>query len=189
MRNVDTKLDARPPIAKRAEHRGKPVVRRVTLRRDTDPPPRGRELPLDDVALEGVHLGKDGSRDLRKLLTTYSPFRFVEMHERTFTRYIGRTRLHDDDALPMFVSVTRLRDRAPVLFNVRDVKDPLQLLLASNFLPPFYVKAPIIDGEKYGDGATWAFFAIVSVVAAILGAVAARGVVTSPKSEGLAAVA
>lgn len=90
--------------------------------------------------------------DLRKLLTTYSPFRFVEMHERTFTRYIGRTRLHDDDALPMFVSVTRLRDRAPMLFNVRDVEDPLQLLLASNFLPPFYLKAPIIDGEKYGDG-------------------------------------
>ena len=53
-------------------------------------------------------------------------------------------------------------------------------------LAPFF---GLTIGDKYGDGATWAFFAIVSVAAAILGAVAARGVVTSPKSEGLAAVA
>ena len=53
-------------------------------------------------------------------------------------------------------------------------------------LAPFF---GLTIGEKYGDGATWAFFAIVSVVAAILGAIAARGVVTRPESEGLAAVA
>jgi len=42
-------------------------------------------------------------------------------------------------------------------------------------------------GDRYGDSTMWAFFGVVSVVAAALGAVAARGVRTSPASEGLEA--
>jgi predicted patatin/cPLA2 family phospholipase len=33
------------------------------------------------------------------------------------------------------------------------VERPLDLLLASNFLPPFYTRPPSIGGERYGDGA------------------------------------
>jgi len=32
------------------------------------------------------------------------------------------------------------------------VDDPFLLLLASNYLPPFYTHAPRIGGERYGDG-------------------------------------
>jgi MFS family permease len=52
-------------------------------------------------------------------------------------------------------------------------------------LAPFF---GLTIGDKYGDSATWMFFAIVSVAAAIFGAIAARGVATSPESEGLPAV-
>jgi predicted acylesterase/phospholipase RssA len=31
--------------------------------------------------------------------------------------------------------------------------DPLELLLASNYLPPFYTHAPRLGGVRYGDGA------------------------------------
>ena len=44
-------------------------------------------------------------------------------------------------------------------------------------------------GDRYGDGTMWAFFAVVSVAAALLGAIAARGVRTSVESEGLASAA
>lgn len=44
-------------------------------------------------------------------------------------------------------------------------------------------------GDRYGDGTMWAFFAVVSVAAAVLGAIAARGVRTSVESEGLASAA
>ena len=74
------------------------------------------------------------------------------MHERTFERFIGRDRFKQPDALPLFVSVTRFRDGANVIFDARDVDDPLQLLLATNYLPPFYTHRPVIDGEMYGDG-------------------------------------
>jgi predicted patatin/cPLA2 family phospholipase len=39
-----------------------------------------------------------------------------------------------------------------VLFDARTVDDPFLLLLASNYLPPFYTHAPRIAGERYGDG-------------------------------------
>jgi predicted patatin/cPLA2 family phospholipase len=48
--------------------------------------------------------------------------------------------------------VTRLSDRAAVLFDTAATDDPLQLLLASNYLPPFYTRAPQIGGVRYGDG-------------------------------------
>jgi predicted acylesterase/phospholipase RssA len=90
--------------------------------------------------------------DLTNLLREHSPYRFAEMHRRTFSRYVGAERLRAPGALPLYIGVTRLRDRRPVLFDARTVDDPFLLLLASNYLPPFYTHAPRIAGERYGDG-------------------------------------
>lgn len=90
--------------------------------------------------------------DLGNLLRERSPFRFAEMHRRTFSRYVGIERLRSPEALPLFIGVTRLRDKTGLYFDARTVDDPLQLLLASNFLPPFFSRPPRIAGESYGDG-------------------------------------
>ncbi|MEP7010256.1 MAG: patatin-like phospholipase family protein [Acidobacteriota bacterium] len=90
--------------------------------------------------------------DFRNLLRDGSPFRYGEIHRRNFCRYIGAARLAAPEALPLFVGVTRLADRAPVLFEARQLADPFALLLASNYLPPFYTRAPRLNGERYGDG-------------------------------------
>ena len=73
------------------------------------------------------------------------------MHARNFARFVG-DRLRLPEALPLFVSVTRLRDRRGVIFDASETEDVLELLLATNFLPPFYTRAPRIAGERYGDG-------------------------------------
>jgi predicted acylesterase/phospholipase RssA len=88
---------------------------------------------------------------LRAVLTHHSPYRFSEIHRRTFARFIGQ-RLQAPGALPLFVSVTRLRDGENLLLRANDLPDPVELLLAANYLPPFYTHAPRIDGERYGDG-------------------------------------
>lgn len=90
--------------------------------------------------------------DLRNLLVDHSPWRFRHMHKRNFDRFIGAGRFRQPDALPLFVSVTRYPDGANVIFDARDVDDPLQLLLATNYLPPFYTHRPLIDGVAYSDG-------------------------------------
>lgn len=90
--------------------------------------------------------------DLRNLLWERSPFRWNELHRRTFGRYVSAERLRQPGTLPVFVGVTRLADRQPVYFDLRTADDPLQVLLASNYLPPFYTHAPRIAGERYGDG-------------------------------------
>lgn len=90
--------------------------------------------------------------DVSNLLRERSPYRFTEMHRRTFSRYVGVERLRAAEALPLFVGVTRLRDRQGEYFDARTVEDPLALLLASNYVPPFYTHAPRIGGERYGDG-------------------------------------
>ncbi|MDP9361857.1 MAG: patatin-like phospholipase family protein [Acidobacteriota bacterium] len=90
--------------------------------------------------------------DLRNLLVDHSPWRFRHLHGRNFDRFIGRNRFRQPDALPLLVSVTRFRDGANVIFDARDVDDPLQLLLATNYLLPFYTHRPRIGGEAYGDG-------------------------------------
>ncbi len=90
--------------------------------------------------------------DVRNLLREQSPYRFTEMHRRTFSRYVGVERLRAPEALPLFVGVTRLRDQQGEYFDARTVEDPLALLLASNYVPPFYTRAPRIEGERYGDG-------------------------------------
>lgn len=90
--------------------------------------------------------------DIRNLLRDHSPYRFPEMHRRTFSRYVGVERLHRPEATPAFIGVTRLRDRQGTFFDLRTVEDPLALCLASNYVPPFYTHAPRIEGERYGDG-------------------------------------
>lgn len=90
--------------------------------------------------------------DVRNVLTEHSPWRFTEMHRRTFSRYVGAARLRRPVAPPLWVGVTRLRDRRGAFFDARTFEDPLPLLLASNYLPLFYTHAPRIHGERYGDG-------------------------------------
>lgn len=86
------------------------------------------------------------------LLRERSLFRFPEMHRRTFRRYVGAEGLHRPEAPPLWIGVTRLRDRRGAFFDARTFEDPLPLLLASNYVPPFYTHAPRIHGERYGDG-------------------------------------
>lgn len=91
--------------------------------------------------------------DVRNVLAEqHSPWRFAEMHRRTFGRYVGAARLRRTEAPPLWIGVTRLRDRQGAYFDARTFEDPLPLLLASNYLPPFYTHAPRIHGERYGDG-------------------------------------
>ncbi|HEY7213697.1 MAG TPA: patatin-like phospholipase family protein [Thermoanaerobaculia bacterium] len=90
--------------------------------------------------------------DVGNLLREHNPFRYNELHRRTFSRYVGAERLHSPEALPLLIGVTRLRDRRGEYFDARTAEDPLTLLLASNYLPPFYTHAPLIAGERYGDG-------------------------------------
>jgi predicted acylesterase/phospholipase RssA len=89
--------------------------------------------------------------DLTNLFRELSPWRYAEMHRRNFARFIG-DRLHSPDALPCFISVTRLRDRKGFLIDAREVERPVDLLLAANFLPPFYTRTPRVLGERFGDG-------------------------------------
>lgn len=91
------------------------------------------------------------SVDARNLWREHSPFRWRKLHERAFRRYVGAERLAAAGASTLLVAVTRLRDRAPVVLDATAHPDPFPILLASNYLPPFYTHAPTIDGERYGD--------------------------------------
>ena len=90
--------------------------------------------------------------DLKNLVREHSPFRWSRLHERSFARYVGNERIKAPDTLPLFAGVTRLRDRVHVIADVRAVRDPFRLLLASNYLPPFYTHPLDVDGERYADG-------------------------------------
>lgn len=90
--------------------------------------------------------------DLRNLTRDRSPWLYVEAHRRTFNRYVGAARLGRPGALPAWIGVTHLWDRRPAWFDARRFDDPLALLLASNYVPPFYTTAPRIHGERYLDG-------------------------------------
>jgi predicted acylesterase/phospholipase RssA len=89
--------------------------------------------------------------DVTNLFREHSPFRWRRLHARAFRRYVSAERLQSPDTIPLFVALTRLRDNTSVIADVRAADDPLQLILASNYLPPFYTHAPVIDGERYGD--------------------------------------
>ena len=90
--------------------------------------------------------------DLKNLVREHSPFIWSRLHERSFARYVGNERIKSPDTLPLFVGVTRLRDRVHVVADARAASDPFRLLLASNYLPPFYTHPIDIDGERYADG-------------------------------------
>ena len=90
--------------------------------------------------------------DLLNLGREHSPFIWTQLHRRAFKRYVGAERIASADTLPLFVAVTRLRDKASVIVDVKASGDPFTLLLASNYLPPFYTHTPVVDGERYGDG-------------------------------------
>lgn len=90
--------------------------------------------------------------DLTNLVREHSPFRWTRLHERSFRRYVGNERIKSPAALPLYVGLTRLRDRTHVLADAREASDPFRLLLASNYLPPFYTHTVDVDGERYADG-------------------------------------
>ncbi len=90
--------------------------------------------------------------DLRNVIREHSPFIWPRLHARAFDRYVGVERIRALDTIALYIAVTRLRDRAPLFVDLRSSKDPFQILLASNYLPPFYTHPPKIDGEAYGDG-------------------------------------
>jgi len=90
--------------------------------------------------------------DLGNLLREHSPFIWSRLHERAFKRYVGMDAIQSPTTLPLFIALTRLRDRTSVIVDARTISDPFKLLLASNFLQPFYTHPIEIDGERYGDG-------------------------------------
>lgn len=90
--------------------------------------------------------------DVTNLLREHSPFIFNEVHRRTFARYIGSDQIRSPQALPLLIGATRLRDRQFVVFDARRVENPFQLMLATNYLPPYYSHPPRLDGEIYVDG-------------------------------------
>jgi len=90
--------------------------------------------------------------DVTNLLREHSPFIFNEVHRRTFSRYVGIDRLWSPRALPLLIGATRLRDRQFVVFDARRMDDPFQLMLATNYVPPYYSHPPRLDGEIYVDG-------------------------------------
>lgn len=88
--------------------------------------------------------------DVLNLFRDHSPFIWTKLHERSFRRYVGVDGIRK--GLPLYIAATRLRDRAQVIFDARAADDPFRILLATNYLPPFYTHAQVIDGERYGDG-------------------------------------
>jgi predicted acylesterase/phospholipase RssA len=90
--------------------------------------------------------------DLTNLVREHSPFMWSRIHERAFRRYVGNERIQSPGTLPLYIALTRLGDRAHVLADARAARDPFRLLLASNYLPPFYTHTPDIDGQRYADG-------------------------------------
>ena len=89
---------------------------------------------------------------LRNLFIEHSPWQLRRIHTRNFARVVRPGRFHEADALPLLVSVTRLLDGANVILDAREVDDPLELILATNYLWPFYTHAPRLKGERFGDG-------------------------------------
>ncbi|HEY0788405.1 MAG TPA: patatin-like phospholipase family protein [Thermoanaerobaculia bacterium] len=80
-----------------------------------------------------------------------SPFLYRKLHERAFARYVGVGRLRGTP-IPVWVAVTRMSDRAQLVLDAREQEDPLALLLASNYIFPFYTVPPQIAGARCADG-------------------------------------
>lgn len=89
--------------------------------------------------------------DLANLIREHSPFIWPRIHERAFRRYVGNDAMRASE-VPIFIALTRLRDRSQWIVDARRHDDPFRVLLATNYLPPFYTHAPKVDGERCGDG-------------------------------------
>ena len=90
--------------------------------------------------------------DLTNLFREHSPFIWSRLHRKAFERYVISENIKADAALPLYVAMTRLRDRRSVVVDVKAASDPFAVLLASNYLRPFYTHAGELDGERHGDG-------------------------------------
>jgi predicted acylesterase/phospholipase RssA len=90
--------------------------------------------------------------DMTNLLREHSPFIWPRLHKRAFERYVGSERIKAPETLPLYIALTRMRDKVPVIVDVRKDRDPFRFLLAANYLPPFFTHPIDIDGEQYGDG-------------------------------------
>jgi predicted acylesterase/phospholipase RssA len=60
--------------------------------------------------------------DLRNLFREHSPFAWSRLHARAFDRYVGAERI--PHALPLYVALTRLRDRQPVVVRLNESAEP-----------------------------------------------------------------
>jgi predicted acylesterase/phospholipase RssA len=92
------------------------------------------------------------SVDLTNLFREHSPFIWSRLHTKAYARYVDTQRVKSEESLDLFVAMTRLRDKTSVIVDVKAAHDPFRVLLASNYLPPFYTHPLEIDGERYGDG-------------------------------------
>lgn len=90
--------------------------------------------------------------DVGNIFRERTPFIWTRLHDRAFQRYIGREQILAPSTMPVYVALTRLRDKSSVILDLKVAPDPFSVLLASNYLPPFYRKPLPIDGEVYGDG-------------------------------------
>ncbi|HVS31521.1 MAG TPA: patatin-like phospholipase family protein [Thermoanaerobaculia bacterium] len=90
--------------------------------------------------------------DLTNLFREHSPWIYARIHHRAYRRYVSNERVLDPRTLPLFVGVTRLGDRAPVVIDAKKVDDPFALFLASNYLPPFFTHPVVLEGQRYVDG-------------------------------------
>src|SRR5207244_11290245 len=61
--------------------------------------------------------------DLTNLVREHSPFIWSRIHERSYRRYVGNERIKSADALPLYVGLTSLPDRAYVLPDARTARD------------------------------------------------------------------
>src|SRR5438094_1925548 len=68
--------------------------------------------------------------DLTNLLREHSPFIWSRLHKRAFDRYVGSMRIKAADTLPLYIALTRLRDRRQVIVDARQSTDPFRVMLA-----------------------------------------------------------
>lgn len=80
-----------------------------------------------------------------------SPFIYGKLHARAFTRYVDPERLRAAP-IPVWIAVTRIPDKSLAILDARKEDDPLALLLASNYVFPFYTVPPLVDGVRCADG-------------------------------------
>ncbi len=90
--------------------------------------------------------------DLTNLFREHSPFIWSRLYSKAFDRYVGSQLIKSSATLPLFAALTRLRDRKSVIVDLNSAAEPFRVLLASNYLPPFFTHAVRIGGERYGDG-------------------------------------